>query len=36
MIGMGGTASVSVQQLAEEAMADKANEGWTLLPESPM
>ena len=39
VIGMGGTAKVSVQELAEEAMADKTNftkEEWTLLLESPM
>jgi Lytic transglycolase len=39
VIGMGGTARVSVQELAEEAMADKTNftkEEWTLLLESPM
>jgi rare lipoprotein A len=36
VIEMGGTARVSVQQLAEEAMADKTNEGWTLLPQGPM
>ena len=39
VIGMGGTARVSVQELAEESMADKANftkEEWTLLLESPM
>jgi hypothetical protein len=36
---MGGTARVSVQELAEEAMAGKTNftkEEWTLLLESPM
>ena len=39
VIGMGGTAKVSVQELAEEAMAGKTNfakEEWTLLLESPM
>ena len=39
MIGMGGTARVAVQQLAQEVMADKTNftkEEWTLLLESPM
>ena len=39
VIGMGGTARVSVRELAEEAMADKTNftkEEWTLLLESPM
>ena len=37
VIGMGGTARVSVRELAEEAMADKTNftkEEWTLLLES--
>jgi hypothetical protein len=39
VIGMGGTARVSMQAEAEEAMADKTNftkEEWTLLLESPM
>ena len=37
VIGMGGTARVSVQEVAEEAVADKTTkEEWTLLQQSPM
>ena len=36
VIGMAGTARVPVQQFAQETMADRTQERWKLLPESPM
>ena len=37
MIGMGGTANVSVQEVSEKAVAGSTtNEEWALLMQSPM